>query len=55
MIEATFNSYQAACDWIDEHTTPDNVGEFIIVQVGLNEWNVIHFDFNATQAALLSA
>ena len=28
----TFDSFQAACDWVDDPTSPENAGAFVIVE-----------------------
>lgn len=31
-MNPVFNDFQAACDWIDDHTSPENAGAFVIVE-----------------------
>lgn len=38
-----FTTFQAACDWIDEHTTPETAGMFTLEQADNGSWTVSRY------------
>lgn len=42
----TFDSFQAACDWIDDNTSPENAGAFVIEKIAPQIWTIQLFATN---------
>lgn len=38
-----FASYQAACDWIDDHTSPETAGMFVLERTDTGKWTVSRY------------
>ncbi|XXQ68405.1 hypothetical protein ACKLNO_00590 [Neisseriaceae bacterium B1] len=38
-----FDDFQAACDWIDDNTSPENAGAFVIQQTAAHQWQIVLF------------
>ncbi len=43
MKQPIFHSFDAACDWVDEHTSPETAGAFVIEQTAPDVWTVQPF------------
>ncbi len=40
-MNPVFDDFQAACDWVDDHTSPENAGAFVIEQTAPQRWQVV--------------